>query len=167
MVEAAIAVFAGRLDGIEIRTHFASGLPPVFVDREQFKRVVVNLVDNAAEAMQESLVKELLVCTRPGPAETVEAGDRGYRLRHYAGRKGKTLSALLFDKGPRHGAGAGHREPILADHHAHIRVEDNQPAGARFTIEIPVALEGELPKRREPAVARGMKLRKTAHSGGG
>ena len=65
-------MFHGRLDGIEIRTSFAPDLPPVNVDREQFQRVVVNLVDNAAEAMQDSLVKKLHIATQAGAAETVE-----------------------------------------------------------------------------------------------
>ena len=59
VVAEALAVFHGRLEGISIRTSFAPNLPPVHVDREQFQRVVVNLVDNAAEAMQDSLVKTL------------------------------------------------------------------------------------------------------------
>ena len=41
----------------------APGLPPVNIDREQFKRLVVNLVDNAAEAMRDSLVKRLYIGT--------------------------------------------------------------------------------------------------------
>ena len=61
VVTQALAVFNGRLDGISIRASFASELPPVNLDREQFQRVVVNLVDNAAEAMQESLLKKLYV----------------------------------------------------------------------------------------------------------
>jgi len=44
--------FSGPLEGIDIRTSFAPGLPAVNLDREQFHRAVVNLVDNAAEAMQ-------------------------------------------------------------------------------------------------------------------
>jgi two-component system, NtrC family, nitrogen regulation sensor histidine kinase NtrY len=32
---------------------------------------------------------------------------------------------------------------IVAEHNATIRVEDNQPAGARFTVEIPIAAEAE------------------------
>src|SRR6185437_1289338 len=59
VVQQALAVFQGRLDGISMRTSFASGLPPVNLDREQFQRVVVNLVDNAAEAMQDALVRNL------------------------------------------------------------------------------------------------------------
>jgi signal transduction histidine kinase len=62
----------GRLEGISIRTSFAPGLPPVNLDREQFQRAVVNLVDNAAEAMQDSLVKTLYIATQAGSADTVE-----------------------------------------------------------------------------------------------
>src|SRR5258708_23910685 len=72
VVAEALAIFHGRLEGIAIRTSYAQNLPPVNVDREQFQRVVVNLVDNAAEAMQDALVKTLYIATQPGPAETVE-----------------------------------------------------------------------------------------------
>ena len=42
------------------------------LDREQFKRVVVNLVDNAAESMRDSMVKRLLVATRAVSADVAE-----------------------------------------------------------------------------------------------
>src|SRR5262249_51809314 len=41
VVQSALAVFNGRLDGITIQTSYAAGLPPVNLDREQFQRVVV------------------------------------------------------------------------------------------------------------------------------
>ncbi len=63
VVETGLAVFHGRLDGISVHRAYAPGLPQVAFDREQFKRVIVNLVDNAAEAMQDALVKELFVET--------------------------------------------------------------------------------------------------------
>ncbi|MGH9657814.1 MAG: sensor histidine kinase, partial [Bryobacteraceae bacterium] len=61
VVDNGLAAFAGRLDGIAIRSDLASGLPAVSIDREQFKRVIVNLVDNAAEAMQDAPLKELYI----------------------------------------------------------------------------------------------------------
>jgi signal transduction histidine kinase len=39
---------------------------------------------------------------------------------------------------------------IVAEHNATIRVEDNLPAGARFTIEIPVAAESEAAETARP-----------------
>ena len=50
----------------------APGLPPVNIDREQFKRLVVNLIDNAAEAMRESMLKRLYVGTVALTPELVE-----------------------------------------------------------------------------------------------
>src|SRR5204863_8824250 len=52
IVESALAVFDGRLDGIQVHLDLAPDLPQVSVDAEQIKRVIVNLVDNAAEAME-------------------------------------------------------------------------------------------------------------------
>ena len=55
--------FTAAWTGISIRTSFAPDCRRAIVDREQFQRVVVNLVDNAAEAMQDSLVKTLYIST--------------------------------------------------------------------------------------------------------
>src|SRR5262249_54384965 len=60
VVRHGVEVFDGRLDGVELRLDLSPDLPPVNIDPEQFQRVVVNLVDNAAEAMRDSLLKRLL-----------------------------------------------------------------------------------------------------------
>ena len=72
VVANAMNVFEGRLEGIDVILDLAPGLPQVNIDPEQFKRVIVNLVDNAAEAMQDSADRILHVSTRPGLADTVE-----------------------------------------------------------------------------------------------
>src|SRR6202035_2546626 len=64
IVTSGLGVFAGRLEGIEVNVDLAAGLPQVTIDPEQFKRVVVNLIDNAAEAMQYSPSKILTIQTR-------------------------------------------------------------------------------------------------------
>ena len=153
VVREALAVFHGRLDGIDIRTSFAPGLPPVNLDREQFQRVVVNLVDNAAEAMQDSLVKKLYVATQPGAAETVElvVADSGCGVS--PDDKEKLFLPYFSTKGRGTGLGLAIVSHIVAEHDAHIRVEDNQPAGARFTVEIPVAVDAEAPRTRRAAAA--------------
>jgi len=139
----ALAIFHGRLDGINLRTSFAEDLPPVNLDREQFQRVVVNLVDNAAEAMQDSLVKNLHVATQAGAADTVElvVADSGCGVS--PDEKEKLFLPYFSTKGRGTGLGLAIVSHIVADHNAHIRVEDNQPSGARFTVEIPVAVDAE------------------------
>jgi two-component system nitrogen regulation sensor histidine kinase NtrY len=154
VVESALTVFSGRLDGIEVRTEFAPGLAPVNIDREQFKRMVVNLVDNAAEAMQDSLVKRLLIATQPGTADMVEliVADTGCGVT--AEDKEKLFLPYFSTKGRGTGLGLAIVNHILADHNAHIRVEDNVPAGARFFVEIPAIVEGvDEPRQPEPPAA--------------
>src|SRR5579884_3553478 len=71
-VASGLSVFEGRLDGIALHVDLAPNLPQVMVDPEQIKRVVVNLVDNAAEAMVDSPARELVVQTRAGESDCVE-----------------------------------------------------------------------------------------------
>ena len=146
VVGEALAIFHGRLDGVSVRTSFAPDLPPVNLDREQFTRVVVNLVDNAAEAMQDSLVKNLYVATQPGAVDTVELviADSGEGVS--AEDKEKLFLPYFSTKNRGTGLGLAIVSHILVDHNAHIRVEDNQPSGARFTVEIPAIVESDAPE---------------------
>ena len=143
VVGEALAVFQGRLDGISIRTSFAPNLPPVNVDREQFQRVVVNLVDNAAEAMQDSLVKTLYIATQAGVAETVEVvvADSGAGVS--SDDKEKLFLPYFSTKNRGTGLGLAIVSHIVTEHNGTIRVEDNQPSGARFTVELPAMLESD------------------------
>jgi len=142
VVRDAIDVFHGRLDGISIRTAFDDSLPPVNLDREQFQRVVVNLIDNAAEAMQDSLVKELHIATQHGP-EMVElvVADSGPGVS--SDDKEKLFLPYFSTKNRGTGLGLAIVSHIVAEHNGHIRVEDNQPSGARFTVEIPAIGEAD------------------------
>ncbi len=141
LVEEALTVFHGRLDGIEMQTSFTPNLPAVNLDPDQFRRVVVNLVDNAAEAMQDSLVRRLLIATRAGAAETVElvVADSGPGVSR--DDKEKLFLPYFSTKNRGTGLGLAIVSHIVAEHNAQIRVEDNQPSGARFTVEIPALLD--------------------------
>jgi len=143
VVESALAVFNGRLDGIDMQVHLTPGLPPVNIDRDQFQRVVVNLVDNAAEAMQEALVKRLFITTQPGAPESVDLviADTGCGIS--PDEKEKLFLPYFSTKGRGTGLGLAIVNHILADHGAQIRVEDNPPTGARFTIEIPALVDSD------------------------
>jgi len=142
VVEEALAVFHGRLEGISIRTSFAPGLPPVNVDREQFQRVVVNLVDNAAEAMQGAMVKEIVISTAlASERDSVEIvlSDTGHGVT--PALKEKLFLPYFSTKKRGTGLGLAIVSRIVEDHHGSIRVEENHPVGARFIIELPVVPE--------------------------
>ncbi len=143
VVESALAVFAGRLEDIDVRMDLTPHLPVANLDREQFKRVVVNLVDNAAEAMQDSLVKVLYVATHAVNDITLELviADSGPGISPQD--KEKLFLPYFSTKGRGTGLGLAIVNHILNDHNAQIRVEDNQPQGARFIVEIPVQVAAE------------------------
>ena len=134
-------------------TDLAPELPPVHVDRDQFHRVVVNLVDNAAEAMHDSLVKQLHIATHLGAAESVEfvIADSGCGIS--PDDKEKLFLPYFSTKNRGTGLGLAIVSHIVTEHNGTIRVEDNLPTGARFTIEIPALIETEL-ERPAAAVER-------------
>jgi nitrogen fixation/metabolism regulation signal transduction histidine kinase len=149
VVMSGLGVFADRLEGIEVRVDLAPDLPQVSIDPEQFKRAVVNLIDNAAEAMQESATKILTIQTRAGlgdnAADTVEIifADTGCGITPE--QKEKLFLPYFSTKGRGTGLGLAIVSHILAEHNANIRVEDNRPCGAWFTVEVPVAAAVEKP----------------------
>lgn len=139
VVRNAMDVFRGRLDEFSVELRLAPGLPAVNIDREQFKRVVVNLVDNAAEAMQDSPLKRLDVETRATAADSIEliVADSGAGVSR--DDKEKLFLPYFSTKGRGTGLGLAIVNRILADHDAVIRIEDNRPSGAVFIIDLPVA----------------------------
>jgi PAS domain S-box-containing protein len=147
VVRNALAVFSDRLNGIDLRVDLDPDLPAVNVDPEQFKRVIVNLVDNAAEAMRDSLIRNLLVRTRVSTPETIEilVADTGCGIS--AEDKEKLFLPYFSTKNRGTGLGLAIVSHIISEHGARIRVEDNRPQGARFYVDVPVAVAAEVEAR--------------------
>jgi two-component system nitrogen regulation sensor histidine kinase NtrY len=141
-----LALYNGLFREIRLERRLASDLPPVRVDLEQMRRVVINLVDNAVEALGGSDAGR-----RPdgdAPVIVVET-------RHDIGNG--VARILVSDNGPgippadrdklfmpyystkRRGSGLGLAivRRIIAEHGGSIEVADNVPTGTVFTIELP------------------------------
>jgi nitrogen fixation/metabolism regulation signal transduction histidine kinase len=154
-VRDALAVFEGRLGGVTIRIDLADGLPPVFLDAGQFKRVVVNLVDNAAEAMRDVPYKELAISTSLTAPDTVELciSDTGCGIS--IEDKSKLFLPYFSTKQRGTGLGLAIVSNVVSEHRGTIRVEDNRPAGARFIIELPAYLSAGSEPQPRTTVAPG------------
>ena len=142
IVENALAMFNGRLDNIRVQTFLGSDLPKVMADSEAMKRVLANLVDNAAEAMQGALVREIHISTSlvaSRDAVEIAVADTG----HGVTQELKERLFLPYFSTKKRGTGLGLAivNRIIEDHHGSIRVEENQPVGARFVVELPLAPE--------------------------
>jgi len=139
IVEKALNVFDGRLNDIRIYRELARDLPRVNADPEQMKRAVVNLIDNAAEALEQAVTREIWVRTRAdadrdvvelvvadsGPGIPPEAKERLFLPYFSTKRRGTGLGLAIVSR-------------IISEHDGWIRVEDNTPRGTMFVIELPV-----------------------------
>jgi len=142
IVETALSMFNGRLDGIGVHKSLSPDLPKVLADSEAIKRAVANLVDNAAEALQDSMVREIEITTAlvaSRDAVEIAVADTG----HGVSRELKEKLFLPYFSTKKRGTGLGLAivSRIVQDHHGSIRVEENHPVGTRFIVELPVVPE--------------------------
>jgi nitrogen fixation/metabolism regulation signal transduction histidine kinase len=140
IVESALAMFDGRLAGIGVEKQFDANLPQALVDPEAIKRAVANLIDNAAEATENSLVREIHIATSLSEARDaveITVADSGPGI----GRDVKERLFLPYFSTKKRGTGLGLAivRRIVEDHHGSIRVEENKPSGAKFVVELPLA----------------------------
>jgi hypothetical protein len=142
LIQEALSLFDGRLDGIRVNTELAPDLPNVMADPEAIKRAVANLVDNAADAMQDAVLREITISTSLlGGRDAVElvVADTG----HGVSRDMKERLFLPYFSTKQRGTGLGLAivSRIVEEHRGSIRVEENKPVGSRFIVELPVAVE--------------------------
>jgi len=140
VVHEALEVFSGRLDGITLKTTLAENLPAIRADLGLLRSVVVNLIDNAAEALETATVRQITVSTRAhSDAEAVEirVEDTGHGISPED--KDKLFLPHFSTKDRGTGLGLAIAARIVAEHSGTIHVEDNFPIGSRFIVELPVA----------------------------
>ena len=132
IVASAVELFHGRLEGIALKTDLAATLPPVKADRELLRRVVANLIDNAAESMEGSTIRRLRVATRvdaEGETVEIEVADSGHGISPEDKEKLFLPHFSTKDRGT--GLGLAIASRIIAEHNGTIRVEDNLPTGSK------------------------------------
>jgi signal transduction histidine kinase len=142
IVEGALSMFDGRLDGISLQKNLAPDLPKVMADANAIKRALANLVDNAAEAMQGALLREVRITTSlvtSRDAVEITVSDTGHGVTQEL--KEKLFLPYFSTKKRGTGLGLAIVSRIVEDHQGSIRVEENQPVGTRFIVELPLAPE--------------------------
>jgi hypothetical protein len=139
VAEQALALFAGRLEGITIECDLEPGLPPVLADPEAIRRALANLIDNAAEAMQGSLLRVLGVqssLTEDGAAVEITVSDTGHGLTDEI--RERLFLPFYSTKQRGTGLGLSIAAKIVQEHGGSLRAEANTPKGARFLMRLPL-----------------------------
>ncbi len=136
IVDNALALFAGRLQRVRIVRAFSPGLPLVMADPEGLKRALSNLIDNAAEAMQHALLRELRITTSLAETGLLELtlADTGSGLTD--DMRERLFLPYFSTKQRGTGLGLAIAAKIIQEHGGTIRAEKNEPAGALFIVEL-------------------------------
>jgi two-component system nitrogen regulation sensor histidine kinase NtrY len=135
-VTEALTLYQGLFPSLTLDLQLASDLPPVRLDDEQIKRVIINLVDNAVEAMHRQ--GRIVVETAHDPVHKVArvvVADDGPGIPE--GDRDKLFLPYYSTKGRGSGLGLAIVRRIVAEHGGNVEVSDNSPTGSRFTIELP------------------------------
>jgi two-component system nitrogen regulation sensor histidine kinase NtrY len=136
VVDQALSLYEGLFGEVRIERRLAPDVPALRLDAEQMKRVVINLVDNAVEAIEQKGTvvvsteldrgqgKVRLGVADDGPGIRPEDKDKLFVPHFSTKRRGSGLGLAIVSR-------------IVQEHQGVIRVEDNHPRGARFVVELP------------------------------
>jgi two-component system nitrogen regulation sensor histidine kinase NtrY len=142
LLEEVLGLYREIKPGVAVTGEVAPGVGAVWVDGEQIRRVLINLLDNAVEATE-----------APG-AVAVTLGRRGDRLEIAVTDSGhgiapedrdKLFLPFFSRKGRGSGMGLAIVQRIVGDHDGAIAVEDAFPQGTTFRISLPARGAGAEP----------------------
>jgi nitrogen fixation/metabolism regulation signal transduction histidine kinase len=150
VVRQAVALYEDRLEDVRMNVHLARTLPPGMLDAEQMRRAVVNLIDNALEAMSDSEgERRITVATGHDPSRgmlLIEIADTGHGIER--SDFSRLFQPYFSTRGRGTGLGLAIVQRIVGEHGGRIRAEPNRPRGAKFLVEIPVTDE---PRSEQPS----------------
>jgi two-component system nitrogen regulation sensor histidine kinase NtrY len=123
--------------GFVIKISIPDNIPLIDMDGEQFKRVFINIFDNAFQAMGDRGNIEVKVSTDITTDKVfIDISDDGPGLRD--DDKEKIFLPYFSTKNEGTGLGLAIANRIITEHNGYIRARDNTPKGTIFAIEMPV-----------------------------
>ena len=165
LVQRTLEIFWRTHKGLLLETSFADGLPPVEVDRGQIEQVLLNVLNNAAQAMPHGgeIRVQTSRPTSPGAGSgewvRVSISDDGVGMNEET--RARIFEPFFSTKEHDRGTGLGLASAygIIQNHGGSIQVESQLGQGSTFHIDLPVTdIEAEAPSaspRRETESARG------------
>jgi two-component system nitrogen regulation sensor histidine kinase NtrY len=137
IIKQTISLFTGIFSEIEFETIFSTEIPsPLLIDPDQMRRVFINLIDNAIDAMKKSgkirirtsfdktQQKVRIEIADFGPGILQEERDKLFHPHYSTKKRGTGLGLAIVNQ-------------VISEHNGSIEVEDNKPHGAMFIIQIP------------------------------
>jgi two-component system nitrogen regulation sensor histidine kinase NtrY len=139
IIEEALTLYKAAHKDVGFIFRDSKALPVFNLDREQMKRVMINLLDNAIEAIgAEGKVSIDLDYDKVLQMARIQVADNGRGISPE--NKMRLFEPYFSTKKQGTGLGLAIVNSIITDHHGFIRVQDNKPKGVKFIIELPVRI---------------------------
>lgn len=136
LIEEVIELYKGHR-GVSIKISISDNIPPIEMDGEQIKRVLINILDNAFQAIGNNGNIEVRADVDADTNKIfIDIADNGPGLREED--KEKVFLPYFSTKKSGTGLGLTIANKIILGHNGYIRVRDNDPKGTIFTIEMPI-----------------------------
>ncbi|OGQ13349.1 MAG: hypothetical protein A3B70_00080 [Deltaproteobacteria bacterium RIFCSPHIGHO2_02_FULL_40_11] len=143
IIKEAISLYQEAHQNIQFEFEMTNKIPVLALDRDQIKRVFINLIDNAVAAIeQKGSIRIVLSYRKAFDRVVIEVQDTGCGIP-------KEMKPHLFEpnfstKKTGTGLGLAIVRKIISDHQGFVRVMDHSPQGSKFVIELPVYPKEEL-----------------------
>lgn len=138
LIDQTLTLFRGIFTEIKFETNYSPDIPmPIRIDPEQIRRVFINLIDNAIDAMDKK--GEIKICTyfdELNQRVKIEISDSGPGISEKD--KEKLFLPQFSTKKKGTGLGLAIVNQVITEHNGSIDVEDNKPHGAKFIIQVPI-----------------------------
>ncbi|MFI5105973.1 MAG: sensor histidine kinase, partial [Terriglobales bacterium] len=126
-----------RNHDIEVQVQIEPDLPPVALDEDQFKQILLNLLNNSIDAMEGNSSKRIRIeAGRSGGRVTLRFDDNGPGFRDVNRVFDPFYTTKPVGKGT--GLGLSICYGIVKEHGGEIHAENLEPQGARVALELPV-----------------------------
>ena len=145
LIDRTLALYEGRMEGVVLSVEIPDDLPLILMDSMQMRRVLINLIDNALEALSSQANRALRIrceLTRDATMARLTVEDTGAGILDED--RERLFTPYFSTRKDGTGLGLSIASRIVADHGGYIGVEPNYPRGTRFVIELPVCQESSL-----------------------
>jgi len=137
IIEETIALYREGHESVVFETLFPDNIPLLNLDRQQIKQAMINLIGNAVSAIRSRGIITISVAHDPILRRVrMEVADDGPGIPDE--EKVRLFEPYFSTKTAGMGLGLTIVNSIIADHSGMIYVQDNQPKGAKFVVELPV-----------------------------
>jgi two-component system nitrogen regulation sensor histidine kinase NtrY len=137
IIEETLALYKEGRQNVYFDFNIIDEIPRLNLDRQQIKRAMINLIENAIGSIKSE--GHVLITLSHDPILKIvrlEIADNGVGISDED--KTRLFEPYFSTKKAGMGLGLTIVNTIVADHNGMIRVQDNQPRGAKFVIELPV-----------------------------